>query len=56
MMLASGLFLGLLRAMRQPTPSREDWPALVGLAVVGHFFYQVCFMQGIARTSVAIAR
>ena len=29
---------------------------IVGLAIVGQFVYQLCFMGGIARTSVATAR
>jgi drug/metabolite transporter (DMT)-like permease len=33
--------------------TRRDWLALVGLGVVGHFFYQYCFIGGLALTSVA---
>lgn len=33
--------------------SRRDRWALLGLAVIGHFLYQVLFMSGLARTSVA---
>ena len=33
--------------------TRRDWFTLVGLGIVGHCGYQVCFIQGIARTSVA---
>lgn len=37
-----------------PEPvSRRDWIALAGLALVGHVLYQVCFIGGLARTSVA---
>jgi drug/metabolite transporter (DMT)-like permease len=30
-----------------------DWLRLAGLGVVGHFIYQMCFIGGLARTSVA---
>jgi drug/metabolite transporter (DMT)-like permease len=31
----------------------RDWAALAGLGLVGHFLYQLCFIGGLARTSVA---
>jgi drug/metabolite transporter (DMT)-like permease len=31
----------------------RDWLGLIGLGVVGHFFYQYCFIGGLALTSVA---
>jgi drug/metabolite transporter (DMT)-like permease len=31
----------------------RDWLALAGLGVVGHYFYQYCFISGVAQTSVA---
>lgn len=33
--------------------TRHDWLGLVGLGVVGHFFYQYLFISGLAETSVA---
>jgi drug/metabolite transporter (DMT)-like permease len=37
-----------------PAPiTRADWLKLAGLGVVGHFVYQVFFIGGLARTSVA---
>jgi drug/metabolite transporter (DMT)-like permease len=37
-----------------PDPiTRHDWLALVGLALVGHVLYQICFVGGLSRTSVA---
>jgi drug/metabolite transporter (DMT)-like permease len=37
-----------------PDPlTRRDWLLLVWLGVVGHFLYQLCFIGGLARTSVA---
>ena len=34
-------------------PTTSDWWQLVGLGVVGHFFYQICFVGGVAGTSVS---
>jgi len=42
---------GALRA--SPAISPVDWLALAGLGVVGHFVYQLCFIGGLARTSVS---
>ena len=37
-----------------PAPiTRNDWLGLVGLGVVGHFFYQYLFISGLSQTSVA---
>ncbi len=37
-----------------PEPvTRRDWLALLGLAFVGHFLYQLSFVGGLSRTSVA---
>ncbi|MGH9329104.1 MAG: DMT family transporter [Vicinamibacterales bacterium] len=61
--IASVIFLALIilaRRVRVPsvfyTPApitRADWLRLVGLGVVGHFLYQIFFIGGLARTSVA---
>lgn len=32
---------------------RRDWPAIIGLSLVGHGLYQLLFLSGVARTSVA---
>jgi drug/metabolite transporter (DMT)-like permease len=63
MLIASTVFLGAIAIARRyrrrsvfytPEPiSRRDWLALAGLAIVGHFFYQLCFIGGLSRTSVA---
>lgn len=34
-------------------PTVRDWWLIVGLGVVGHFFYQICFVGGVALTSVS---
>jgi drug/metabolite transporter (DMT)-like permease len=61
--IASAIFLTLIviaRRVRVPsvlyTPApitRADWVLIVGLGVVGHFLYQIFFIGGLARTSVA---
>jgi drug/metabolite transporter (DMT)-like permease len=38
------------------TPERvtgREWLGLAGLGVVGHYFYQYCFISGLSQTSVA---
>ena len=56
--IASALFLGIIAwreglgaSLRRVT--RGDWWRLAGLAVLGHFIYQILFLGGVARTSVA---
>lgn len=34
-------------------PTRRDWWQLVGLGFIGHFCYQICFVGGVAGTSVS---
>jgi drug/metabolite transporter (DMT)-like permease len=58
MLLASLVFLAIIAwrdGMRKSVQSidREDWPAILGLALIGHAAYQVLFLGGVARTSVA---
>jgi drug/metabolite transporter (DMT)-like permease len=66
MLLATLLFLAVMTASRAPrvpsgggvfyTPerfTRRDWWTLAWLGLVGHFGYQVLFIGGLARTSVA---
>ena len=53
MVLASAIFFGLLGRSSASRPCRRDWPVIIALGFVGHFLYQVCFMEGIARTSAA---
>ena len=33
--------------------TRQDWIGLLGLGIVGHFFYQFFFIGGLSRTTVA---
>ena len=54
LVLAAAVFLvAILRLERQPTLTRRDRATLVGLALVGTVLYQLFFLAGIARTSVA---
>lgn len=34
-------------------PTRGDWWQLIGLGFIGHFCYQICFVGGVAGTSVS---
>jgi len=34
-------------------PTARDWWQLLGLGVIGHFCYQICFVGGVAVTSVS---
>ena len=44
----------VLAVFSTPAPiTRADWAKLAGLGVVGHFLYQLLFIGGLARTSVA---
>jgi len=57
MVLASFVFLAII-AWRDgfrgvAKVERTDWPAIIGLSLVGHGLYQLLFLGGVARTSVA---
>jgi drug/metabolite transporter (DMT)-like permease len=58
MALGSLLLAGIIhqrhgvRAVAAPL-ERRDWIGLIALGVIGHFGYQLLFMAGVARTSVA---
>jgi drug/metabolite transporter (DMT)-like permease len=58
LLVASALFLALIRWRRTKARPRNpltpaDWRRIVVLSLVGHFVYQLCFLAGVARTSVA---
>ena len=58
LLVGSAVFLGVLwfnrDSERQRAPlTRSDWWQLVFLGVVGTFLYQLCFVGGVRRTSVA---
>lgn len=41
------------RLSGEALPARRDWPALAALGAVGHCGYQLAFVSGLARTTVA---
>jgi drug/metabolite transporter (DMT)-like permease len=58
MVLASVVFLAILGWRDElrasvATVERKDWPAILVLSFVGHGLYQLLFLGGVARTSVA---
>jgi drug/metabolite transporter (DMT)-like permease len=61
LVIASGIFLGALWWQRGRVPdgqarlslSRTDWLRLAFLGIVGHLMYQLFFLGGVKRTSVA---
>ena len=56
LLLASAVFLAVLALRRSrdgPRLTKADWQRLVLLGLVGHLLYQLCFLAGVARTSVA---
>jgi drug/metabolite transporter (DMT)-like permease len=53
LLLASVVFLAAISVRGLPALGRAEWRRLALLGVVGHLSYQLCFLAGIARTSVA---
>ena len=53
LLVASTFLLVVLRIRRRPWPARPAWPRLALLAFVGQFLYQLAFLGGLARSSVA---
>jgi drug/metabolite transporter (DMT)-like permease len=58
MLVGTAVFLGAIRWTRDPAHprpplTRGDWWQLVFLGLVGTFLYQLCFVGGVRRTSVA---
>lgn len=52
-LLATLVLGGLALALRGQRPSRRDAVRLALLGLLGHGVYQICFIEGIARSSVA---
>ena len=55
LLVASGVFLILLALTARTRPTRRDWIQLAGLGLYGQFLYQLFFLSGMSRTSVANA-
>ena len=56
LLIASTVFLIVIAVQRRggrPRLTAVEWKRIVLLGLVGHFFYQLAFMGGVARTSVA---
>jgi drug/metabolite transporter (DMT)-like permease len=61
MTIASGIFLGAIFVSRPREASNgpfaavtgAEWVRIVALAAIGHAIYQMCFISGLARTSVS---
>jgi drug/metabolite transporter (DMT)-like permease len=53
LLLASTVFLTAIAIGRRPVLARAEWLRLVFLGLIGHLSYQLCFLAGVARTSVA---
>jgi drug/metabolite transporter (DMT)-like permease len=48
--LAASALMAIVAVAGGPRPSRRDALALLGLGVLGNGLYQVCFIEGVART------
>src|SRR5262245_32061214 len=55
MTIASSVYLGLVSATGRTRPVGREWFDLAVLGFFGQFLYQVSFLNGLARTSVANA-
>lgn len=55
LLIASGVFLILLALTARTRPTRREWLQLAGLGLYGQFLYQLFFLNGMSRTSVANA-
>jgi drug/metabolite transporter (DMT)-like permease len=55
LVVASLVFLALLALTPRTRPTRRDWIELAGLGLYGQFLYQLFFLNGMSRTSVANA-
>jgi drug/metabolite transporter (DMT)-like permease len=55
MMLAGAVLGAIAYGRRARMPSRRDAVRLAVLGVLGHGFYQVCFIEGIARSTASTA-
>ena len=47
------VLMSVSRLAGEAVPARRDWPGFVALGVVGHCGYQLAFVSGLARTTVA---
>ena len=55
LLIASGRFPDPAGRTARTRPSRREWIQLAGLGLYGQFLYQLFFLNGMSRTSVADA-
>jgi O-acetylserine/cysteine efflux transporter len=55
LVIASSVYLVLVATTARTRPTRREWLDLAALGLFGQFLYQLFFMNGLARTSVANA-
>jgi drug/metabolite transporter (DMT)-like permease len=55
LIVASSVYLLLIGRTGRTRPTRRDWLQLAAVGFYGQFVYQLCFMNGLARTTVANA-
>ncbi len=53
LVLSSAVFMVAIAVSGFPRFSKRDWLALLGLAFIGHFIYQICFLVGLANTTAS---
>ena len=53
--IASAVFVAVLALTARTRPTRREWLQLAGLGFYGQFLYQLFFLNGMSRTSVANA-
>jgi len=53
--IASIVFVAVLAVVARTRPTRREWIQLAGLGFYGQFLYQLFFLNGMSRTSVANA-
>ncbi len=52
LVVACVVLVGAARWSGGRVPTRDEWPRLIAVGLVGHGGYQLCFVLGLARTSV----
>ncbi len=53
--IASAVFIAVLALTARTRPTRREWLQLAGMGFYGQFLYQLFFLNGMSRTSVANA-
>lgn len=53
LVIASGVYLAAIAYKGWPRLSRRDWTVFLGVAFIGHFVYQICFLGGLSLTTAS---